>query len=168
MNEKERIELLMKCYELTPSQFADKVGIQRASISHIISGRNKPSLDVMLKIYEAFPDLDMKWLMTGEGEIPSAAPQQPSALDNTLFSAMAQTVVPQSNSQPIAVAPANQSDSYRQPEAPRVQQKLPVERQPRKTAPSRVPAQQPAPVRRIKEVRIFDTDGTYETLVPEK
>ena len=51
MNERERIELLMRCYELTPSQFADRTGIQRASVSHIISGRNKPSLEVMLKIY---------------------------------------------------------------------------------------------------------------------
>ena len=58
MNERERIELLMKCYELTSSQFADRTGIQRASVSHIISGRNKPSLEVMQKIYEAFPELD--------------------------------------------------------------------------------------------------------------
>ena len=63
MNERERIELLMKCYDLSPSQFADRTGIQRASVSHIISGRNKPSLEVMLKIYEAFPGVDMKWLM---------------------------------------------------------------------------------------------------------
>ena len=70
MNERERIELLMKCYDLSPSQFADKTGIQRASVSHIISGRNKPSLEVMLKIYDAFPGIDMKWLMTGVGEVP--------------------------------------------------------------------------------------------------
>ena len=40
MNERERIELLMKCYDLSPSQFADRTGVQRASVSHIISGRN--------------------------------------------------------------------------------------------------------------------------------
>ena len=62
----------MKCYELTSSQFADRTGIQRASVSHIISGRNKPSLEVMQKIYEAFPELDLKWLMTGVGEEPVA------------------------------------------------------------------------------------------------
>ena len=57
MNERDRIEMIMKSYALTPSQFADKAGVQRASISHILSGRNKPSLEVMLKIYEAFPVL---------------------------------------------------------------------------------------------------------------
>ena len=72
MNERERLELIMRCYNLTPSQFADKTGIQRASVSHILSGRNKASLEVMLKIYDAFPSLDMKWLMTGNGDAPVA------------------------------------------------------------------------------------------------
>ena len=62
MTERERIELLMKCYNLSSSQFADRTGIQRASVSHILSGRNKPSLEVMLKIYDAFPNLDMNGL----------------------------------------------------------------------------------------------------------
>ena len=70
MNERDRIELLMKSYNLSPSQFADKTGIQRASVSHILSGRNKPSLEVMLKIYEAFPGLSMEWLMAGIGDGP--------------------------------------------------------------------------------------------------
>ena len=70
MNERERIELLMKSYGMTPSQFADRTGIQRASVSHIISGRNKPSLEVLQKIYEAFPELDIKWLKVCRGMIP--------------------------------------------------------------------------------------------------
>ena len=88
MNERERIELLMKCYDLSPSQFAERTGIQRASVSHIISGRNKPSLEVMLKIYDAFPGVDMKWLMTGVGEVPvrQAAQEVEDALPtDTLF-----------------------------------------------------------------------------------
>ena len=81
MNEKERIELLMKCYDLTSSQFADRTGIQRASVSHILSGRNKPSLDVMLKIFDAFPGLDMKWLMTGSGDAPVVADTVQTVID---------------------------------------------------------------------------------------
>ena len=71
MTERDRIELLMKSYNLSPSQFADRTGIQRASVSHILSGRNKPSLEVMLKIYESFPGLSMEWLMMGKGDAPS-------------------------------------------------------------------------------------------------
>ena len=93
MNERDRIELIMKSYNLTPSQFADKTGIQRASVSHILSGRNKASLEVMLKIFDAFPGLDMQWLMTGKGNAPVASgvqetvPQSSSAaIQSELFS----------------------------------------------------------------------------------
>lgn len=170
MSEKERIELLMRCYELTPSQFADRAGIQRASISHIISGRNKPSLEVMLKIYEAFPGLDMKWLMTGEGEMPSAAPQHASVAESNLFSSISQPILHQVAANETIDA---QGFSNRQElPVPRVQQqqlKPVAERQQKRNASSsRSSIQQPAGVRKIKEVRIFYTDGTYETLVPEK
>lgn len=79
MNEKERLEFIMKSYNLTPSQFADRAGIQRASVSHILSGRNKASLEVLLKIYDSFPGIDMAWLMTGKGDAPSFAVSQPAA-----------------------------------------------------------------------------------------
>ena len=49
MNERERIEYLIEAHGLTSSQFADKTGIPRASVSHILSGRNKPSLEILQK-----------------------------------------------------------------------------------------------------------------------
>ena len=171
MNEKERRELLMKCYELTPSQFADKVGVQRASISHIISGRNKPSLDVMLKIYEAFPGLDMKWLMTGAGELPSASVSQSPVTGNSLFPDILQNTLHDSPVQNAVPAVSAQVNPHRyEPVASKVQSqpKPSVERQPRRGNTPRVPLQQTVGVRKIREIRIFYTDGTYETLVPEK
>ena len=171
MNEKERIELLMKCYELTPSQFADKVGVQRASISHIISGRNKPSLDVMLKIYEAFPGLDMKWLMTGDGEQPSVSSTHSSVSGSSLFPDIMQGAAQYASVQTIAADTNRPSVQYQEePIAPKTPSlpKQSSERQPKRDSVARVPAQQPATLRKIKEIRIFYTDGTYETLVPEK
>ena len=168
MNERERIELLMKCYGLTPSQFADRTGIQRASVSHIISGRNKPSLEVLQKIYEAFPELDIRWLMTGQGEEPVASAvattaSEPAVVENTLFAQMQQPVqqpmaVPQTR---IMVEP-EQPRVPRQPSAPRQQ----VERQSKRNPVPRV--QQATGEKRITEIRIFYTDGTYETMFPEK
>ncbi|KFC20672.1 helix-turn-helix domain-containing protein [Chryseobacterium sp. FH1] len=55
--------------ELSPAEFAEEIGVQRSSISHIISGRNKPSLDFITKIKTAFPDFEWNWLITGEGEM---------------------------------------------------------------------------------------------------
>ena len=72
MNERERLEFLMKCYNLTPSLFADRVGIQRASVSHILSGRNKISLDIVVKINKAFPEASFDWLINGTGDAPKA------------------------------------------------------------------------------------------------
>lgn len=65
----ERIQLIMKVKNLTPSQFADKIEIQRSTVSHLLTGRNKPSLDILLKIINCFPDVDSTWLITGDGQM---------------------------------------------------------------------------------------------------
>ena len=70
MSDRERIEYLINLYMLTPSQFADKTGIQRASVSHILSSRNKPSYEIMQKISLAFPEVNVGWLFMGIGEPP--------------------------------------------------------------------------------------------------
>lgn len=65
----ERILLLMKAQGMTPTQFADEIGIQRSSVSHILSGRNNPSLDVILKILGRFKEIDSNWLILGKGNL---------------------------------------------------------------------------------------------------
>lgn len=163
MNERDRIELLMKCYELSPSQFADRTGIQRASVSHILSGRNKPSLEVMLKIFDAFPGIDMKWLMTGIGEEPVNEAVQPASQntffpdDNALRSSVHKNEVQQ---EVAAVMPLVQQTALQH----RQNQSKPQRKQPQ----SRQQAPSQEQTRRIKEVRIYYTDGTYEILLPEK
>ena len=63
MNLTEKIELLIKRKQLSSSQFADILGIPRSSISHILSGRNKPSLDVVQKVLSAFPEISAEELL---------------------------------------------------------------------------------------------------------
>ncbi|WP_025124354.1 helix-turn-helix domain-containing protein [Myroides odoratimimus] len=62
-----RLEFILHNYDYSASSFADKVGVQRSSLSHLLSGRNKPSLDFILKINEAFPELSLEWLIKGTG-----------------------------------------------------------------------------------------------------
>ena len=65
-----RLEILLDYYSLNASSFADKIGVQRSSISHLLSGRNKPSLDFILKIIDFFPDVDLYWILNGKGTFP--------------------------------------------------------------------------------------------------
>ena len=62
-----RLEYLLDYYSLNASSFADKIRVQRSSISHLLSGRNKPSLDFIMKITDVFPDVNLYWLLNGKG-----------------------------------------------------------------------------------------------------
>lgn len=66
----ERLKLIMDYFGLTPASFADRLEVQRSSISHLLSGRNKPSLDFVMKVLTTFPEVDLLWLVNGIGEFP--------------------------------------------------------------------------------------------------
>ncbi len=66
---KDRIILLIKAKNLTAAQFADEIGVQKSSISHIISGRNNASLDFIQKVLLTYPEVNMEWLMFGKGPL---------------------------------------------------------------------------------------------------
>ncbi len=66
---KDQILKLMEAEGLTPAKFADEIGVQRSSISHIMSGRNKPSYDFIIKILKRFSGLNTEWLLTGKGNM---------------------------------------------------------------------------------------------------
>jgi DNA-binding XRE family transcriptional regulator len=68
-----RLQKVIDYYGETASSFAEKVGVQRSSISHILSGRNKPSLEFVLKMIASFPEVGLYWLLNGKGEFPSVA-----------------------------------------------------------------------------------------------
>lgn len=61
-----RIKVLMDQHELNASSFAEMIGVQRSSISHVLSGRNKPSLEFLTKIETAFDEVSFEWLLKGD------------------------------------------------------------------------------------------------------
>lgn len=61
-----RLESLMENNHLNATAFAEKIDVQRSSVSHILSKRNKPSLEFILKINEHFAEADLEWLLLGE------------------------------------------------------------------------------------------------------
>ncbi|CAM3114308.1 XRE family transcriptional regulator [Chryseobacterium flavum] len=83
MSLNERISKIIEYSQLTPSEFADEIDVQRSSISHITSGRNKPSLEFIIKIKSRFPELMWDWLVTGEGEMLKSQQPETAATDTT-------------------------------------------------------------------------------------
>ncbi len=94
----ERLIKLMQYFELSPSLFADEIGVKRPAISHIISGRNKPGVDLLQKVLKRFPEVSTDWLLMGTGsmvhhsnnshsasQVPSAKPEDESSYED-LFS----------------------------------------------------------------------------------
>ena len=161
MNLSTKIELLIQTKKLSASQFADTLGIPRSSISHILSGRNKPSLDVVQKILIAFPEIPAEELLDDKRDLSISAPAPkaaPSLVASTpsLFDAI------------IPSAPESPKNNL--PEQTIVQSNL---RRPRESSPK---ASQPvvaAPTttahlaKKIERVLIFYTDGTFSESKPQ-
>jgi transcriptional regulator with XRE-family HTH domain len=66
----DKIKQILIDKSISPSHFADEIGVQRSSISHILAGRNKPSLDIIQKIIRRYPDLGMDWIWEDD-EMPN-------------------------------------------------------------------------------------------------
>jgi transcriptional regulator with XRE-family HTH domain len=65
-----RLKEVLEYYQLSASAFAEKINVQRSSISHLLSGRNKPSLDFVLKVLQTFDEVELYWLLNGKGTFP--------------------------------------------------------------------------------------------------
>lgn len=65
-----RIAEILKHYELSAASFADSIQVQRSSISHLLKGRNKPSLEFVTKLVHTYPEVDLYWLLYGKGDFP--------------------------------------------------------------------------------------------------
>ena len=99
-----RIRELLDIRQLSPTQFADLIGVGRPVISHILSERNKPSLEVVQRVISAFPDVSLSWLMSGTG--PMLTGSTPVA---TAPSTVPTTTLPSASA--INTAPATQFQS---------------------------------------------------------
>ena len=69
-----RLKKIIDFHNVSASNFADKINVPRSSISHILSGRNKPSLEFILKVIGTFEDIDINWLLFGTGNFPKTTP----------------------------------------------------------------------------------------------
>lgn len=68
-----RLQIILEYYDISAATFADAIQVGRSSISHILSGRNKPSLDFVLKIVQTYPEVELYWLLNGKGDFPESS-----------------------------------------------------------------------------------------------
>ena len=164
LTDKERIEEIIKVKHLSNVEFCNQTVLSPSSLSHILSGRTKPTISTLRNIVEAFPDLNPMWVLLGQGEmyadVPSSGKQDsdaPSAAEGgDLFTSLRDTT------------PASQppSTSRRASSAAEVLSPAPVQQPPAINVEEVVGltlAKLQKPQRKVTEVRIFFDDGTYET-----
>ena len=63
-----RFQTILDLENLSPAQLADRLGVQRSGISHILSGRTKPSFELLQRVVQSFPEISAEWLITGNGK----------------------------------------------------------------------------------------------------
>ena len=152
---KDRIAKIMQKEEMTAGQFAEKICLSPSYLSHILNGRNNPSLDVIMKIHKACNYVNLPWLIYGEGEMEG------------------QPEVPKSDNVGISGVSLFDESTFFAPEGTE-------ERENRKEMAPKSPVFAPKeivreeikyiekPARKITEIRIFFDNGTYETFRPDK
>lgn len=144
---RERIKMVMDREGLTPAKFAEEIGIQRSAMSHIMNGRNNPSLDVLVKILERFTYVDSDWLLFGKGNmIRNLIQNEPDLFTNTPINLPEVQVVPENRKEIRVDTPVN---SVKQPVIERI-------------------IQEEKPSRNVSKIMIFYSDNTFDTFVPEK
>lgn len=160
METKDRIRKIMEDVRMSQQDFAAKLGISPASLSSIFTGRTNPTNNTVQAVHRAFPEISVAWLLFGEGEmiVPSAAPTAVTAEDTTtdeplhddseptLFSSSSGLGSPATT--PVSAATRRGESSIssdRSIKSVKIVDKV---------------------IRRIREIRVFYDDGTYETFVP--
>ncbi|MBQ8455609.1 MAG: helix-turn-helix transcriptional regulator [Bacteroidaceae bacterium] len=149
---KDRIRALMNHMGMSQKNFAEEICISPGTLSSIFSGRNKPTLNILNNIHERFPEVNMDWLMSGNGEMfGSAAPVSPAAdAGETGSHAM------QNPASGLPIQPGFMDQHFAHPQtAPQTSLSALEGKIFDKTA------------RKIAEIRVFYDDGTYEIFSPK-
>lgn len=138
---KDRIAHIIRAKNLTAAEFALRLGIQPSNISHLLSGRNNPSLDFVKKLKETFPEYNLDWIILGRGPITVSEPFAPVSPVESVSSATVQE---------CPVEPTTKKTLFDQPCEEEPQLELP------RTSPSAT----------LKQMILVYSDNTFEQILP--
>ena len=138
---KDRIAHIIRAKNLTAAEFALRLGIQPSNISHLLSGRNNPSLDFVKKLNETFPEYSLEWIIFGRGPITVSEPFAPVT---PIEPVSTDTYVE------IPVEPMAEETLFDQPKAEE----------------KRLDQLMPSPTGNLKQIILVYSDNTFEQLSP--
>ncbi|MGL4852194.1 MAG: helix-turn-helix domain-containing protein [Phocaeicola sp.] len=147
---KERIATVVTKEGMTAAQFAEKIGISASSLSHILSGRNNPSLEVVMKIHKACSYMNLNWLLYGDGEMENGLDLNQGTcsplggVENSIFTPN-RAGISEEDKEMGSGAPLNSSKELVREQIKYIEM----------------------PSKKITEIRIFFDNGTYETFRPD-
>ena len=104
-----RFQTILDLENLSPAQLADRLGVQRSGISHILSGRNKPSFELLQRVVQSFPEISAEWLITGNGK--PLKEQNQAAASGATSSATSSAANSRSSSTTPSISPSTTSGS---------------------------------------------------------
>ena len=153
-----RLQQFLSAENLSQAQFADIIGVARASVSHILAGRNKPGFDFIYSMAASFPNLNVEWLVTGRGKMYKTP--------TDLFPVEAQDasqqpqIAPAAPSEPQFAAPTPEPEP--EPSVTAAPPQGPVQTQSNTSSTtSKITVDQ----RNISKIIILFDDNTYQELV---
>ena len=150
---KERLEELMNLLHLSPTQFANEIGVQRATLQHILSGRNEPSLKIIMAIHNKYPDVELEWLLNGIGTaIPQLSQNSKPELDYPLLPGMESTFFQTEARKTPEYSSLKGEEGFSKQRKLRNNKELKSENITSDTSGNKA----------IKEVVVFFADGTYQ------
>lgn len=179
---KERIKLIMDNAGLTQQEFAVKLGISPASLSSIFTGRTNPTNNHVMAIHRAFPQINVNWLLFGEGEMSmgnadfSAAgeegkssalsEQQEEQTEGTSLSANGTPTTPRSlfDVEPEVAPTTHHPTMPSPPSSNKKDARTTVRGNGQVMTTNNIVMERED--RKIKEIRVFYSNGTYESFVP--
>ena len=179
-----RINLILRAKNITARQFAEEIGIQPSGMSHILGGRNNPSLDFVTKVIRRYPEIDANWLLLGRGEMYTAATaahaaepvvqKTENAVEKTLFSVDEEPVSQDDTvDAPLTPAADGQVDEESRAAVAVEPDKTPVASEPCDYRPTYIavpPEAEPSSVarhgRRLVRMLFIYNDNTFSEFLP--
>ena len=146
----DRLKQFLTMEGLSPARFAEVMGIQRSGISHLLSGRNKPSFEFLEKMMTAYPDINPEWLILGKGRPYKSGRPEPEPVEKTdLFTELPESVT---TAEPSLIPEQQHLE----------EEKVPEQRVENRIFDAFTAGAQAQSVKKIARIIVFFSDGTFE------
>jgi transcriptional regulator with XRE-family HTH domain len=166
---KTRLQQIMEREGLSPSKFAASIGIKRSAMSHYMTGRNDPGVDVLRKIYDKYPYVNLDWLLTGSGSMTKGIETGEQKRHETPPYLPKQLGI-FTDSEPTAnpALPVIPPQSVPPPEYRKETRIITSRNMSKKTSAEQLMILQKNDTRSVAKIVLFYSDDTFETFIPER